>query len=113
LQPIVTKSNLSLSQQRLVELFQKLNFGRIEALKVRSGEPAFDRPPRIIQKLKMGGENGPRPETSLDDFRLNRQTIELFETIAKVGDGEILSIEVKNGLAFAVEVERPNGALDE
>jgi hypothetical protein len=102
-----TKSSLSPSQSRLVELLQQLNFGRVEGLRIRAGEPIFEPAPRIIQKLKIGSENGPRVEGALPDFWLKQQVIEMFETIARVGDGEILSIDVKYGLPFALEIERP------
>jgi len=101
-----TKSSLSEPQSRLVELLQNVNFGRIEGLHVRGGQPVFDPPPRVVQKLKMGGDNGPRPEASMHDFILKHQTIELLETIARIGDGQVLAIEVKNGLAFSIEIER-------
>ena len=100
-----TKSSLTAPQSRLVELLQKVNFGRIEGLHVRRGEPVFEPGPRIIQKLKMGGDNAPRPETNLEDFWLKHQTIEMLRTIADLGDGEVLAIEVKNGLPFAMEFE--------
>jgi hypothetical protein len=102
-----TKSSLSEAQIRLVELLQNLNFGRIMGLHVHNGQPAFDPQPRIIQKLKMGGDNGPRPEASMSDFLLKRQTIELLETIERVRNGQTLTIEVKNGLAFSIEIEHP------
>lgn len=101
-----TKSSLSDPQIRLVELLQKLNFGRIERLHVERGEPVFEPAPRIVQKLKMGGENGPRPEATLLDFHLKLQTIELLEAIAGIRDGQVLTIEVRNGLPFTVEIER-------
>ena len=104
-QPI-TKSSLSEAQRHLVELLQRLNFGRIEGMHVSGGEPIFKPAPRIIQKLKMGGENSPRPETGLEDFRLKHQTIEMLQAIADLRDGDVLSIEVKHGLPFAVEIER-------
>jgi len=103
---LTTKSSLSVAQSRLIELLQNLNFGRIEGLHIRGGQPALNPPPRIVQKLKMGGENGPRPESSMHDFVLKHQTVELLETISQIGDGQLLAIEVKNGLAFSVEVER-------
>ena len=103
-QPI-PKSVLSESQSRLVELLQRLNFGRVESLHVRNGEPVFDPAPRVIQKLKMGGENGPRPESALRDFLLKHQTIEMLQAIADLGEGEILALEVKNGLCFSLEIE--------
>src|ERR1035438_788697 len=90
-----TKSSLSESEQWLVELMQTLNFGRIEALLVRAGRPVSNPAPQIIQKLKIGGENGPRPERAHDDFLLKRQTIEMLEALRKLGDGKVLAIEVQ------------------
>lgn len=59
-QPI-SKSSLSEAQSRLVELLQNLNFGRIEGLHVRAGEPTFEPLPRIVRKLKIGGEKRSAP----------------------------------------------------
>ena len=101
-----TKSSLSDPQHRLIELMQFLNFGRIEALLVQGGEPVFEPPPRIIQKLKMGGENGPRLEAGLQDFWLKQQTVEMLRAIAELGDGKVSLIEIKHGLPYAVEIER-------
>jgi hypothetical protein len=53
----------------------------------------------------MGADEGARPEAALPDFWLKRQTIELLETIAQLGDGEIQIIEVQHGLPFLVELE--------
>jgi hypothetical protein len=84
---------------------QRLNFGRIEDLVVRGGEPVFDPAPRVIQKVKIGGENGPRTEFSSTDFLLKKQMIELVEAITSLGEGKVLTIDVKHGLPFAVEIE--------
>jgi hypothetical protein len=103
-QPVL-KSSLSKTQSDLVDLCQRHPFSRIERLQVRSGQPVFTPPPRIVQKLRMGGDNGTRPEVGLPDFWLKRQTIELLETIARLGEGEIQSIEIQHGLPFLVEIE--------
>jgi hypothetical protein len=105
LNELTTKSSLSDSRRRLVELMQRLNFGRIQNLVVRDGEPVFDPAPKVIQKVKIGGENGPRPELSCEDFLLKKQTVELLDAIADLGDGTVLIIDVKHGLPFAVEIE--------
>ena len=102
---LTTKSSLSDSPRRLVELMQRLNFGRIEDLIVRNGEPVFDPAPKVIRKVKIGGENGPRPELICEDFLLKKQTIELLEAISNLGEGTVLIIDVKHGLPFAVEIE--------
>jgi hypothetical protein len=95
-----------MANSRLVELLQEQPFCRIEHLQVRAGEPCFSPPPRVIQKLKMGADNGSRPETALPDFWLKKQVVELLETIAELGEGEIRSIEVQHGLPLIVEIER-------
>ena len=102
---LTTKASLSNSQCRLVELMQELNFGRIEALHVRRGEPSFDPAPRIIQKRKIGADNGPRSEIAFENFRLKQQTLEMFDAFRELGDGKVLSIEVKHGLPFTLEIE--------
>ena len=103
----ISKSSLSAPQQRLVELCQAVNFGRIEALRIRNGVPSFDPRPRVVQTIKLGGQNGARDEAILPDFWLKSSLVELLETIKEIGDGEILSIDVKHGLPFTVEIERP------
>jgi hypothetical protein len=99
------KSSLTPSQRHLVELMQQLNFGRIEDLQVCGGEPVFDPPPRVIRKLKIGGDNSSRPEAAFHDFPLKAQTVEMLEALAQLGDGEVMAIEVKHGLAFSMELE--------
>lgn len=103
------KSSLTPSSARLIELLQTLNFGRIEALKIQAGQPVFDPPPRVIQKLKIGADNAPRPETGHADFRLKAGVIELLQVIALLDDGEIRSIEVRCGLPVSAEIEWPQG----
>jgi hypothetical protein len=101
----ITKSSLSEPRRRLVEMMQGLNFGRIERLAVRRGEPVFDPAPRIIQDIKIGGENGPRPELAHDDFTLRSQVAELFEHLTRLGDGSVEIVEVKHGLPFRLVIE--------
>ena len=102
-----TKSSLTKQQKVLVELMQQINFGRIEALLVCDGEPTFNPAPRVVRKLKIGGENSTRPEIGSEDFRLKSQVIELLEAIREFGEGTVQSIDVKHGLPFLVEIEIP------
>lgn len=100
------KSALPESHRRLVELMQRLNHGRIEGLAVRNGDPEFLPPPRIVQDIKLGGDNGPRPELQRDDFVLKSQVAELFERLANMGNGIVTVIEVKHGLPFKLVIEQ-------
>jgi len=104
LKPISTKSSLSQPRQRLIELFQNVNFGKVD-LRICGGEPIFDPHPRVVETRKLAAENGPRSESNLEDFSLKQSLIELFQTMDEVNDGTVL-ITLKHGLPFTCEVER-------
>jgi hypothetical protein len=103
---IVFKSDLSREGQALVEQMQRINFGRIEHLPVRGGQPVWSAQSRVIRKIKFGGENAPRTESGHGNFELKRQVIDLFDQLEIIGEGYILSVEIKHGLPFAMDVEK-------
>ena len=103
---LFTKSSLSPARKRLVEMMQRLNFGQIEDLEIRRGEPQFSPSPRVVQDIKLGGENGPRPEAQAENFFLKSQVIELFQHLDRVGDGTVVCLDVKHGLPFKVAIEQ-------
>lgn len=105
----IAKAELSGPQARLIEMFQHLNFGRVEGLVVKRGQPVFNPAPRVVRKLLIGAENGPRPESKLRDFILKQQTVEVLEVIGQIDDGRVRSIEVRNGLPVSMEVEQEGG----
>ncbi len=101
----LTKRSLSPARKRLVELLQRLNFGRIEGLQVRGGEPVLDPLPRIVREVKLAAaENGPRPEADNRDFLLKAQVVDLFGELDRLGTGTIELLEVKHGLPFRLFV---------
>lgn len=102
---IPTKSSLSHHQTRLIELMQRINFGRIEGLSVRRGQPVMDPPPRVVREIKFGGENGPRAEAAKPDFALKAQVRDLLAQLEALGDGVIACIEIQRGLPFRMTVE--------
>ena len=102
-----TKSSLSMQQKRLLETMQKTNYGRIEGLRIRGGEPVFTPPPRIVRDVKLGSsDSNARPELHASDFVLKLEHIELFENLRRFGDGQIECIEIKAGLPFRLTVEQ-------
>ena len=103
----VPKSSLSPERKHLLELMQRINFGRIEGLLLLDGEPVFDdpKPPRTVLELKFGAENGPRPEGASGDFALKRQVTELFEQFDQLKNAHIQVLTVKHGLPFGMHVE--------
>ena len=96
---------LSPAKQRLLRLFQAINFGRIEELEIRNGEPEFSPPPHVFVELKLDAADGPRPESHLDRFPLRSQVERFFAQIARLNDGAIEVIEVRHGLPFRMVIE--------
>ncbi len=98
------KRELTASQQRLVELLQQLNFGCIEGLVVRGGQPVLDPLPDITREVKFGGDNGARQELHNQDFVLKSQVVELFTALDELGNGVIELLDVKHGLPFRMRM---------
>lgn len=96
--------SLSSPRRQLLQLFQRINFGRIEHLHFRGGEPLFNPTPQIAREIKLGGENGPRPELGKEDFLLKQQVVELLVYLDEQQSGEIEVLEVKHGLPFRMTV---------
>ena len=99
-----TKSALSPARRRLVELMQQRNFGRIEELQVRGGEPVLDPMPRVVREHKFNAENGPRAEAGRSDYLLKSQVRDLMQLLDEIGDGVISVLSFKHGLPFHAEL---------
>ncbi len=99
-----TKASLSPARRRLMELFQRVNFGRLECLKVSNRDPILDPGPVVFREHKFAGENGPRPELAANDFLLKQQVVELFAFFDQLQDGVIDVLEIKHGLPFRMIV---------
>lgn len=99
------KSDLTTAQQGLLELMQRKNYGCIEGLPVRRGEPVMNPPPRVIREHRFARENGPRPEVAKCDFALKAEVVDLFAQLEAIGDGVITRLEFQRGLPFRMVVE--------
>lgn len=98
--PHLSKQNLSASRANLLELMQSINFGQIERLVIEDGEPVLAPRPSVVHEHKFGGENGARPEVSIEDFVLKDRVIELFAFFDEFGDGVVHLLEIQHGLPF-------------
>lgn len=100
----VAKAGLPDRRRKVIELMQRINFGRIERLAIQEGDPVLDPHPVVVREHKFGGENGPRPEIGTADFLLKQQVVELFAFLDAMRNGVIDVLEVKHGLPFRVIV---------
>ena len=95
---VVTKAALAPARKRLVELMQEINYGRIEKLHVRDGEPVFDPPPTVLRLFLFGKDNGPNESRGNDGFALKRKVAELFEVFDRERSLSIQELMIDNGL---------------
>jgi hypothetical protein len=98
-------NGLSPARRELLRRCQRLNFGRIEGLIIRDGEPLFDPPPRVVREVKIGGRNEPRPEFNCDDFSLKAEVVEFFEHLDRIANGVVEMLEVRAGLPCRFTIE--------
>ncbi|HEV7300622.1 MAG TPA: hypothetical protein VGN72_14755 [Tepidisphaeraceae bacterium] len=89
---------------------QRINFGRIDGLLIRSGEPVLEgaERPDVVLEVKLGtdAEQGSRPESSAGgDFALKRPVVDLMAQLDRHPNARIASQAVKHGLPFCAHVE--------
>lgn len=101
--PVSTR-NLRPTDRKLVIAMQQLRFGRIEYLRIKSGELVLDPWPKTIRDVKFCSKAN-QPETTGDEFLLKEQVVEFFEYVRGVDTGEIRVLEVKHGLPFSMEID--------
>ena len=100
-------SHLSPLRQVLVRLLQSINFGHVDGLEVRGGEPVFSPAPMVFVEIKLDFAADPRPEIDLTDFELRDEVIRLMDQLDQLGDGSIERIDVRHGVPRRVLIERP------
>ena len=100
-------SQLSAPRQALVRLLQSVNFGSIEGLEVRGGEPMFSPAPVVLTEVKLDADNEPRPEMDLTDFELRSEVARLMAQLDELGNGSIERIDVRYGVPRRMVIERP------
>ena len=95
--------DLSAGQRALVELMNEQQFGRIENMPVRGGQPILDRDVKVVRVARLGGESYPLKLTNAEEFELKRQVRDLFHELALLEHGTVVRLEFRHGLPFLLE----------
>lgn len=103
---VARKAQLSPAWKNLVALMQNLNFGWINGLVVRNGEPVFDPPPRLVKNVKLDGDDEPRIERELEDFTLKAEIVRLISSFGNLENGEPVDLEIRHGLPCNMKHEQ-------
>ena len=100
----VTKASLSPARRRLVELMQKINYGRIEWLEVQDAEPVFDPRPKVVRQVVFGKNNRPNACRAHTSFALKKQVEELFEFFERAQWFVVQELVINDGLPVRMTV---------
>jgi len=93
------------SEQKLIKLMEDMNFGRIERLQFRNWNRILHSPPRTAAPVKMTSKNRKTESKIRAGSCLQQPFADLLALMKRVGEGEFLTIDVRHGLPFSVEIE--------
>ena len=94
---------LSAPQLSLLEIMREHQFGRIENMSVRNGQPILDPNVKVVRIARLGGGRAGRSSFAGNEFELKRPVPALFEELARLQNGTVISLEFRHGLPFLLE----------
>lgn len=100
-----SKKHLSQSRRALLELMQRIRFGRIDNLVVEDGEPVLQPLPHVVREVKFGNRRSSSADVTSDDFLLKTQIVQFFEQLDELQTGTIRTLEVQDGLPFRMSMD--------
>jgi len=103
LRPPLRTGDLSAQQRSIVDLMREHQFGRIENMPVREGQPVLDRDLRIVRAARLGGESSRTKAPCTTEFELKRAVCDLFDELARLDNGTVVRLEFKRGLPWLLE----------
>jgi hypothetical protein len=95
--------DLSDQQRAVLELMRAHQFGRIENMSIRAGQPVLDRDLKVVRVACLGGESSGTNVPTSDEYELKRAVCDLFDELARLGHGTVVKLEFKRGLPCRLE----------
>lgn len=103
---VQTTKELTAPQQRLLRIMHECQFGRVENLKVRSGQPDFDGGTKVVRVTRLGTERDPSRRPA-GEFELKEAIRNLFAQLALLQNGVVERLEFRHGLPCLLETAGP------
>jgi hypothetical protein len=104
LQPSLRTRDLSPEQRSLLEIMRVHQFGRIENMSIRAGQPVIDQDLKVVRVASLGGESNGTNLLGSDEFELKRVVCDLFNEFARLDHGTVVKLEFKRGLPCRLEI---------
>jgi len=99
----LTFRSLSPQQRSLVAVMHEHQFGRIENMPVRAGQPVLDGNVRVVRAARLGTKSGGTNIPSTDDFELKKAVCDLLDEFERLENGTVVCLEFRHGLPFLLE----------
>jgi hypothetical protein len=101
---LVSTTDLTATERRLVDALRELGYGRIKALRILHGQPLLDPWPLTIRDVRFDSSNFQKVQTAGIEFDLKAPVVELVRHIRSLESGEILSLAIRHGLPAGMEL---------
>ena len=87
-----------------MEIMREHQFGRIENMTVRDGEPVFDHHLKLVRLVRLNGRSRGQKTLGADEFELKDSVRDLFAELARLENGSVIMLEFRYGLPFLLEM---------
>jgi hypothetical protein len=116
LSPDSTTQGLTPGQRRLIRLMREHQFGRIENMKIKEGQPVLNQAVRVVRIARLNEVGRKATTPTIEEFELKRLFRNLFDQLARLGNGTVIRLEFRHGLPFIIEImaaiEEPKASDD-
>jgi hypothetical protein len=98
-----TTKDITAAQLCLLRIMRECQFGRIENLPVRDGQPVFKSDVKVVRTALLAGDS-PEPKVVCgDEFELKRPVRNLFDELTRIGNGMVVRLEFRHGLPYLLD----------
>ena len=99
-----TTKDLTAAQLRLVLIMSEYQFGRVENMPVRAGQPDLNPEVRVVRVARLGGESSGFKVPTAADFELKQSVCDLLDELARLQNGTIVKLEFRHGMPCLLEI---------
>jgi hypothetical protein len=104
-----TTKDLTAVQRCLLEIVRQNQFGRIENVPIRGGQPVVDRGATVVRVTRLGGQSEQTKLPDNNEFELKQAFVDLFHELALIQNGMVVRLEFRHGLPCVLEIARDVG----
>ena len=89
-------TQLSPARKALVRILREVDFGRLEDLLVRTGEPVLSPSPRVVRTVRFGASEDEGATPSLEELAQRPAVRKLMRLLSRMKNGCIARLENRN-----------------